>query len=179
MAALLVMFNGDGCIVTIQWVSTSWLSNSIIHNSQQPSIMQKITAKTIPQSTIDRPTNRHQPIPSSSKNQEVSTKVSGNESSNSSNSSNMTHDNRHITHIIHMIHIIHPIPAKVHEPQLKKPGFLTAVLQGMAHLRKSSLEKMHFEHHVEHLLQNEEEALVNLVRLEKDSCCCCWSWRFH
>lgn len=41
-------------------------------------------------------------------------------------------------------------------------GFLTAVLQGMAHLRKSSLEKMHFEHHVEHLLQNEEEVAQQL-----------------
>ena len=30
----------------------------------------------------------------------------------------------------------------------------------MAHLHKSSLEKMHFEHHVEHLLHNEEEALM-------------------
>eukprot|EP00435_Cladocopium_sp_Y103_P055788 s1878_g18.t1 len=44
----------------------------------------------------------------------------------------------------------------------ERKGFLTAVLQGMAHLRKSSLEKMHFEHHVEHLLQNEEEVAQQL-----------------
>lgn len=67
--------------------------------------------------------------------------------------------NRHITHIVIQLDISYiQFQQKSMVFQLKKPGFLTAVLQGMAHLRKSSLEKMHFEHHVEHLLQNEEEA---------------------
>ena len=58
MAALLVMFNG--CIAVLLQSSEYKPADcrvSIIHNSQQPSIIQKITTKTIPKSTIDRPSN--------------------------------------------------------------------------------------------------------------------------
>ncbi|CAE7422537.1 DNAH6 [Symbiodinium sp. CCMP2456] len=45
---------------------------------------------------------------------------------------------------------------------LNPQGFLIATLQGTARLRRSSVERMHFQHRVEHLLSNAEEVRQQL-----------------
>lgn len=45
---------------------------------------------------------------------------------------------------------------------LNPKGFLVATLQGTARLRRSSVERMHFQHRVEHLLSNAEEVRQQL-----------------
>ncbi|CAE7241272.1 Dnah2, partial [Symbiodinium necroappetens] len=45
---------------------------------------------------------------------------------------------------------------------LNPKGFLIATLQGTARLRRSSVDRMHFQHRVEHLLSNAEEVRQQL-----------------